>query len=80
MPRITLEPHEQELVDAPAVEVEIPSDIDAVFLLDPAVARRWRDATRRAFVSYLARGYEVDGFERDATGRAYYRLTAHGDR
>lgn len=80
LPRITLESHEQELVDAPAVEVEIPGDIDAVFLHDPAVARRWRDATRRAFVSYLARGYEVDGFERDAAGRAFYRLTAHGDR
>jgi predicted GNAT superfamily acetyltransferase len=80
LPRITLEPHEQELVDAPAVEVEIPGDIDAVFLRDPGVARRWRDTTRRAFVSYLARGYEVDGFERDAAGRAHYRLTAHGDR
>jgi predicted GNAT superfamily acetyltransferase len=39
------------------------------------VARRWRETTRRAFLSYLGRGYRVAGFERAPDGsRAFYRL------
>jgi predicted GNAT superfamily acetyltransferase len=76
LPRVSLDPTEQELVDAPTVQVEIPNDIDAVFARNAHVARRWRDVTRRAFLWYLERGYAVHGFECDETsGRTYYELT-----
>lgn len=68
-------PAEGELIDARTVRLEIPNDIMAVINQDATVARRWRDTTRRAFLWYLGRGYEVAGFQRDpATGRPFYRL------
>ena len=64
-----------ELIDAPAVRLEIPNDISAIIARDASVAQRWRDTTRHAFLWYLGRGYEVVGFDRDqASGRAFYRL------
>ena len=41
------------------VGVAIPSDIGAVMSRDPSLAMEWREATRRALVHYLERGYEV---------------------
>lgn len=68
-------PAEGELIDALTVRMEIPNDIMAVINRDATVARRWRDTTRRAFLWYLGRGYEVAGFQRDPeTGRPFYRL------
>ena len=68
-------PGEGELVDARTVRVEIPTDIMTVIGQDAKVARRWRDTTRRAFLWYLGRGYEVAGFQSDpATGRSFYKL------
>ncbi|MGH7664152.1 MAG: hypothetical protein ACRENI_07655 [Gemmatimonadaceae bacterium] len=68
-------PVDGELVGAPAVRLEVPNDIIALIERNPEVARRWRDTTRRAFLSYLERGYRVAGFQRDPdTGRALYRL------
>ena len=59
----------------PVVRVAVPEDLDALLAGAPAAARRWRDETRRAFVSCLARGYRVIGFRRDAEGgRAHYWL------
>ena len=66
-------PADGDLVDAPAVCVEVPYDISRVVADAPAVARRWRETTRRAFVAYLSRGYEVAAFDR-GSGRACYRL------
>ena len=40
--------------DHPVVRVEIPTDIQALKLVLPDVARRWRVTTRRVFRSYLA--------------------------
>ena len=73
-PRVSPETADRELPDAPVVEVEIPDDIDALFAQDARAARRWRDATRRAFVWYLGHGYEVRRFTRDEAGRTYYEL------
>ncbi|MFN2399380.1 MAG: hypothetical protein ABR543_12170 [Gemmatimonadaceae bacterium] len=68
-------PVDGELIDAPAVRLEIPNDIMTVIDRDARVARRWRDTTRRAFLWYLARGYRVARFQCDpVTGRAFYRL------
>src|SRR5690606_12604628 len=67
-PRISLETAGEDLPDAPVVDVDIPADIDALFAEDARAARRWRDATRRAFVWYLGRGYQVRRFTRDETG------------
>jgi predicted GNAT superfamily acetyltransferase len=70
-------PVDGELVDAPAVRVEVPNDIMRLVAETPDVARRWRESTRRAFLHYLGRGYRVAAFERDPDGgRASYRLVA----
>jgi predicted GNAT superfamily acetyltransferase len=42
-----------------AVLVAIPRDVDRIMAHDPALALRWREATRSAFQDYLGRGYEV---------------------
>jgi predicted GNAT superfamily acetyltransferase len=44
------------------VSVEIPDDIDALKKSDLALAQRWREATREAFLSFFKRGYVVHGF------------------
>lgn len=54
------------LPDAPAVLVGIPGDIQQLKQADPAGARGWRTATRRAFEHYLPRGYAVTDFVRGA--------------
>jgi predicted GNAT superfamily acetyltransferase len=80
VPRLSSQSVDQQLVDAPAVQVEIPSDIDALVARDSRAARRWRDATRRAFLWYLGRGYAVHRFDRDEPGgRAYYELRRDSD-
>lgn len=62
-------------VPAAATRVEIPRDIHRLRDEDPARARGWRRATRRAFLSSMRRGLRVIGFEPNATdGRCYYLL------
>jgi chorismate synthase len=49
------------LLDAPLVRIAVPRDLEA----EPNDRRgAWREVTREAFASYLARGYEVIGFQR----------------
>lgn len=48
----------------PYLRIEIPSDIFRVNADSPSEARRWREATRRAFQWALANGYRVEQFER----------------
>jgi len=69
-------PTDGPLVDAPTVRVQIPDDIHAVLAADPALARRWRETTRRAFLWYLDRGYQVGGVGRvGGSGPVSYWLT-----
>ena len=64
-----------DLPEAPRVRVEIPADIQAVKTARPEEAAAWRETTRRAFETYLARGYRVEAFYRDpAEGRCFYGL------
>lgn len=42
--------------------VEIPEDIDALKKADLPLARRWREATREAFLALFKKGYVVNGF------------------
>lgn len=59
-----------------AARVEIPPDIHRLRDGDPARAAGWRRATRRAFLSYLRKGWRVTGFEAaPAGGRCCYLLT-----
>lgn len=44
------------------VSVEIPDEIDELKKDDLALAQRWREATREAFLSYFKRGYVIHGF------------------
>ena len=45
------------------VRVAAPADIDGIKEADPACARAWQQAQRRALTWYLANGYRVSGFE-----------------
>ncbi len=75
-PQGTPLPADHDLPLLPAVRIEIPPDIQQVKVETPDVAPRWRQATRRAFLWYLERGYQVTGFLRDpASGRCTYLLT-----
>jgi len=49
---------------------EVPDDIVALRRLDPALARSWRIALRKAFTDAIASGYEVSG----ATRSGWYVL------
>lgn len=61
---------------AAAVRVAVPADVEAVKAADPARARAWRRAQRRAFTWYLANGYRVAGFEHQpAPADSYYLVT-----
>ena len=49
------------LLDAPLVRIAVPRDLE----VEPTERRAvWRQVTREAFASYLARGYEIIGFRR----------------
>jgi predicted GNAT superfamily acetyltransferase len=68
-------PEEVELLELPAVRVEIPWDIQRVKSDTPEQARDWRGSTRRAFVHYMGRGYRVVGLLRDREAfRCFYIL------
>ena len=53
------------LPESAVVGVAIPGDFSRLAGSDPALARRWREATRRALTHYLGAGYRVAGFWRD---------------
>ena len=63
-----------ELSDAPRVRVEIPPSIQDFKAARPDAAPAWRESTRRAFEHYLARGYRVEAFYRDADQHCFYGL------
>jgi chorismate synthase len=63
-----------DLPDAPRVRVEIPRSIQDFKAEHPDAAPAWRASTRRAFEHYLARGYRVEAFYRDADQRCFYGL------
>jgi predicted GNAT superfamily acetyltransferase len=59
--------------DAAEVTIEIPSHIQDIKAADIDLARRWRSATRAAFLAALAAGYHVAECLRD-DDRTYYLL------
>ncbi len=68
-------PVERELPLDSAVRVEIPADIYAMKTAAMEQAIAWRRTTRRAFLFYQERGYEVVAFQREAgSGRCFYLL------
>lgn len=71
-------PHDPALDRAePEVRLGIPLDFTALRQADTALAREWRDASRRAFPAYLDRGYAaVDFLRTPALG--YYLLRRPG--
>ena len=71
----------EEPLQHPVVRVEIPTDIQALKLAMPEVARSWRATTRRVFETYLGNGYGVAGFYSEADSqRCFYYLVARGGR
>ena len=68
---------ERELPEAPRICIEIPENVQAVKAERPEMALAWRTSTRRAFQTYLGRGYKVEAFFRDA-GRCFYGLEKAG--
>jgi predicted GNAT superfamily acetyltransferase len=68
-----------ELPDAPRVRIEIPEDVQALKAERPEEAVAWRESTRQAFETYLARGHRVEVFYRDREqGRCFYGMEAEG--
>lgn len=68
---------ERDLPMAPRVRIEIPENVQTVKVDQPEAAVAWRSSTRRAFETYLARGYKVEVFYRDSTeSRCFYGLEA----
>lgn len=66
---------EPEALGAPRVRIEIPANVQGLKENDLAAAVAWRASSRWAFEAALARGYQVEAFERDrATGRSFYCL------
>jgi predicted GNAT superfamily acetyltransferase len=67
---------ETDLPGAPRVRIEIPANVQDLKAQRPDAAFACRLATRRAFQTYLGRGYRVAAFWRDpASGRCFYGLT-----
>jgi chorismate synthase len=65
----------EDLPAAARVRVEIPPSIQDFKAAHPDAAPAWRETTRRAFQHYLARGYRVEAFYRDAVEKhCYYGL------
>ena len=63
------------------LRVEIPMGFGEMQREDPALALRWRLATRRIFQTYLARGYRVvDFFLARGEGRGWYLLAMPEER
>ncbi len=60
----------------PHLRVQVPGDIEAIAAASATDALAWRMATRRAFTTWLARGYQVAGFRREPDGACYYTLSA----
>ncbi len=67
---------DEDLPESAVVGVAIPQDFSGLAGSDPALARRWRTATRRALTHYLGAGYRVAGFRRDDP--PHYVLEAGG--
>jgi predicted GNAT superfamily acetyltransferase len=66
-------PKEGDLPDQQEVQIEVPSDIQRVKEESLDLGMKWRTVTRRAFLWYLSRGYEIRAFYRDPnTGRGLY--------
>lgn len=64
-------------VDLPGrdrLAVPVPPDIHRLKRERRDHARRWREATRRAFEHYLGQGYHIAGFTRGADGGGVYTL------
>lgn len=67
-----------ELPATNSVLIEIPFDASELATRSPAEAKRWREATRSAFMHYLDRGYTVQSFHRTPTShRCFYFLRRH---
>jgi predicted GNAT superfamily acetyltransferase len=62
------------LPEAPRVRVEIAADIQALKAAQPERARAWRRRTRHAFTTYMERGWRVEAFFREPSGRCFYGL------
>ncbi|MFQ5549902.1 MAG: GNAT family N-acetyltransferase [Gemmatimonadales bacterium] len=66
-------PTDPDLTPRDTIHVEVPPDIHAVKREAPDLARAWRRTSRAAFRHFLAEGYVIQGFGREAD-RCMYRL------
>ncbi len=60
-----------KLVDADAVRIAVPAEIQRIKKDRPEAAREWRGHTRYAFEHYFGQKYAVVDFARTATGGTY---------
>jgi predicted GNAT superfamily acetyltransferase len=67
-------PAETALPAHESVRIEIPGDIQRVKSVSMESANAWRRTTRTAFLWYLEKGYQVQGFHLDKGNRGFYLL------
>ena len=72
---ISADSADAELPHDPIVQIEIPADIDGIRERGEPGEAAWRASTRRAFLHYLAAGYDVLGI-RSSGDRRFYVLQA----
>lgn len=60
----------EDRLEDPRLALPIPSQVQELKRSDLGLARAWRQATRRAFQTYLGRGYRVGGFDLHGRARA----------
>ena len=64
------------VLDEPSIRLSIPRRMDALMEYDPALALRWREATREALLHYLKSGYQVTELVPDGDLSHYLLETA----
>jgi predicted GNAT superfamily acetyltransferase len=65
-------------LQAVRVRLTIPAEFGRLGREQPALARAWRDATRRSFTTYLGRGYRVVDFVLDRDARRGHYVLSRG--
>ncbi|MGH7541958.1 MAG: GNAT family N-acetyltransferase [Gemmatimonadota bacterium] len=65
---------DEELPETSAVRVEVPYDVLALRGRDEGDLTGWRRTVRHAFLTYLRRGYVVQGFHREGAPRRCFYL------
>lgn len=71
-------PVELPLPNVPRLRIQVPAEILEIQRTDNPLAWKWRLTTRRAFMHYLSKGWQVDGIYRDTDALSSFYVLARG--